>query len=177
MAARAGLEGRMIAPRCRRCGDHRLVFPLHGVEKGGPLVCPACAVGIDETFRYQRNRERAALGLDALKGHSGPTYLTRELLIEVLALTHPDKHPPERTELATRVTAELNALKPYVPDAPKPKPPPPAVTDKTSSPPERINIRDLLDSVCVDCLGLVSLYYCDACRAKWEEGTPQRDRR
>ncbi len=48
--------------------------------------------------------------------------ITTELLTDVLQLVHPDKHPPERRELATRVTQELLALQPFVFPAPKPKP-------------------------------------------------------
>ena len=38
--------------------------------------------------------------------------ITTELLRDTLRLTHPDVHPPERRELAGRVTAELRALEP-----------------------------------------------------------------
>ena len=47
--------------------------------------------------------------------------LTSELLADVLSLTHPDHHPPEREELARRVTQQLLALQPFVFPAPKPK--------------------------------------------------------
>jgi hypothetical protein len=46
--------------------------------------------------------------------------LTPELLTETIQLTHPDCHPPERRELAQRVTARLLALKPFVFPAPPP---------------------------------------------------------
>ena len=49
--------------------------------------------------------------------------LTSELLADVLRLTHPDHHPPEREDLARRVTQQLLALQPFVFPAPKPKRP------------------------------------------------------
>ena len=51
--------------------------------------------------------------------------ITSELLAETLQLTHPDKHPVERRELAKRVTQELLALKPFVFPKPQPTPAPP----------------------------------------------------
>ena len=47
--------------------------------------------------------------------------LTSELLADALRLTHPDCHPPERQELAHRVTQGLLALQPFVFPASKPK--------------------------------------------------------
>ncbi len=47
--------------------------------------------------------------------------ITSELLADTIQLTHPDKHPVERRELAKRVTQELLALKPFVFPAPKAK--------------------------------------------------------
>jgi hypothetical protein len=47
--------------------------------------------------------------------------LTSELLVDALRLAHPDHHPPERKELAQRVTQGLLALQPFVFPAPKPK--------------------------------------------------------
>ena len=52
--------------------------------------------------------------------------LTSELLADTLRLTHPDCHPPERQELAHRVTQGLLALQPFVFPATKPKPQEPA---------------------------------------------------
>ena len=45
--------------------------------------------------------------------------LTSEVLADTLKLTHPDHHPPERQELAHRVTQALLALQPFVFPAPK----------------------------------------------------------
>ncbi len=47
--------------------------------------------------------------------------ITSELLADTIQLTHPDKHPVERRDLAKRVTQELLALKPFVFPAPKEK--------------------------------------------------------
>ena len=48
--------------------------------------------------------------------------ITAELLADTIELCHPDKHPSERRDLATRVTQELLVLKPFVFPAPKAKP-------------------------------------------------------
>jgi hypothetical protein len=48
--------------------------------------------------------------------------LTSEILADALRLVHPDVHPPERQELAKRVTQQLLALQPFVFPAEKPKP-------------------------------------------------------
>jgi hypothetical protein len=117
--------------KCTRCQHETLVFPLHGVDQGGPIVCPTCAGEIEKSFSYERNCWLARLGFKEKPRGIGPTYLTLELLKDVLMLVHPDKHPPERAELAGRVTAELNVIKPYVPPAP---PPAPSVTVKNPSP-------------------------------------------
>ncbi len=37
--------------------------------------------------------------------------MSDEMLLDLLRLTHPDRHPPERKELATRVTQQVNALR------------------------------------------------------------------
>ena len=66
---------------------------------------------------------------------------TSELLNEAIALTHPDKHPPERREQATRVTQKLTELRPFVFPALQPKPPaPPGVTSKAAGLKERSRV-------------------------------------
>jgi hypothetical protein len=98
--------------------------------------------------------------------------LTSELLNEAIALTHPDKHPPERREQATRVTQELTNLKPFVFPAPQPKPPPPI---PQAAPPCNASVNvssaDLKEPSrpafpCPQCAGDIPLYYCDACKAE-----------
>jgi hypothetical protein len=94
--------------------------------------------------------------------------ITSELLADVLQLVHPDKHPPERRELAKRVTQELLALKPFVFPAPKPKPvsevSPPAhqtVAHKSEKQPEAYP--------CELCADQTPYHYCDPCKAEWEK--------
>lgn len=160
------------AYRCTRCGDTALVFPLHGVEKGGPLVCPKCAHWIENGYWPERHKHLYALGRVKHRRPADPTELSLELLQDALALTHPDKHPPERADLAHRVTAELNALKPYIRPAPKPEPPPPPkppVTDKNTSL-RGTTTKELLDAICLDCIGYPPMYFCSSCRADWQEG-------
>jgi hypothetical protein len=50
-----------------------------------------------------------------------PVELTSELLDNAIKIAHPDCHPPERQELAHRVTQGLLALKPFVFPALKPQ--------------------------------------------------------
>jgi hypothetical protein len=56
--------------------------------------------------------------------------LTSELLADAIRLAHPDYHPPERQDLARRVTQQLLALQPFAFPAPKPKPPPSPNTNR-----------------------------------------------
>jgi hypothetical protein len=95
--------------------------------------------------------------------------LTSELLADVLKLTHPDHHPPERHELAHRVTQGLLALRPFVFPALKPKSPP----DPTSRPQARTHEDKPKSSrpsyPCPDCADTTPYFYCDACRAEYEK--------
>jgi hypothetical protein len=102
--------------------------------------------------------------------------LTSELLDDVLALTHPDHHPPERKLLAHRVTQGLLALKPFVFPAPKPEPEQPEKPDPIDD-----EIKKHIDRLaevlppspprypCADCADAAPFEYCDACRAKYEK--------
>jgi hypothetical protein len=96
--------------------------------------------------------------------------LTSELLADVLRLTHPDHHPPERQELAHQVTQGLLALQPFVFPAPKPKP-----TVPTSEPRDesfkvpRVTLKEPLRYPCSDCADTVPHFYCDACKAEWNK--------
>jgi hypothetical protein len=91
--------------------------------------------------------------------------ITAELLDETLQLTHPDRHPLERRELAQRVTQELLALKPFVFPAPKPKPRPSdaSVWSHAATAVSR-NVYP-----CELCADEVPLFYCHPCRAEWEK--------
>jgi hypothetical protein len=94
--------------------------------------------------------------------------LTSELLADVLALTHPDHHPPERQLLAHQVTQKLLALKPFVFPAPEPKlelEPEPEPLIKVRTPESKPSPPRY---PCADCADTVPLYYCDACSAEYE---------
>jgi hypothetical protein len=92
--------------------------------------------------------------------------LTTELLADVLRLVHPDLHPPERQDLARRVTQGLLALQPFTFPAAKPKPEPinpPSVAAATDrSPPKKQTYP------CPDCADTVPYFYCDTCKAEWD---------
>src|SRR5258705_2190453 len=82
--------------------------------------------------------------------------LTSELLGDVLRLAHPDHHPPERRELAHRVTQKLLALQPFVFPAPKPKPGPvptgpPRVYPKSTPEPVPVPKSSSPRYPCADC--------------------------
>lgn len=67
--------------------------------------------------------------------------MTSELLTRAISPTHPDKHPPERRELAASVTSELVVLQPFVfpawkKEQPKPRKPRKA-TETTIEHPKR----------------------------------------
>ena len=95
--------------------------------------------------------------------------LTSELLADTLRLTHPDRHPPERQELARRVTQGLLALQPFVFPAAKPELKKPA--HKSSDLASKIwdNVTAKEPYPCSDCADTIPLYYCDACRAEHEK--------
>jgi hypothetical protein len=109
--------------------------------------------------------ETDAIGLEAGD-------LTVELLDDVLRLTHPDVHPPERHELATRVTRELVALKPFVFPAPQREPVP---QGESNTEPPLVRPRILEPSTspqqpaypCSLCRDHSRYYYCTACKAEW----------
>ena len=106
--------------------------------------------------------------------------LTSELLADVLRLAHPDHHPPERRDLAHRVTQRLIALQPFVFPAPKPKPTPvPEPTgDHPRSKPERQPKSSSSRYPCADCADAVPACYCDACKAEYEKREQEKfDRR
>ena len=109
--------------------------------------------------------------------------LTTELLKNTLRLTHPDHHPPERRELATRVTGELRALEPYVFAAPKPLEPASRTEHSrpTSKPKPPAEPPSVPDYPCEACELTDSWHYCTACRTefdrRWNEKTEKRNTR
>lgn len=150
------------------CKETLFLSPLHG-DAGGPLMCVPCRLNWDKDDAARRAREpdwkRKLYGDDRAYKRSEIAYLTAELLQDALVLVHPDHQPPERAELAKRVTVELLALKPFVPPKPKPTP----VTD-VRGPPPAANAKPLrLDYPCARCYATVPLYYCDGCRKQYDE--------
>ena len=107
---------------------------------------------------------------DTAKTADETVLLTSEILAGALRLTHPDVHPPERRDLANRVTAQLLALQPFVCPAIKPKPVAPddprnafvEVFAETLKEPLR------LEFPCPDCASTIPWNYCTACRAEWD---------
>jgi hypothetical protein len=104
--------------------------------------------------------------------------LTTELLTATLALTHPDKHPLERKAEANRVTQELVALKPFVFPAPEPESTPKPRSkraDVDNDPSGRLReLPRLREYPCEDCCDTIPLYYCDVCKAEYDN-RGQRD--
>jgi hypothetical protein len=155
--------------RCRSCGSTSFVGPLHG-EQGGPLFCIPCRNKWDAD--YTRDLKQCPdwkLELHGVartaRGGDDPTYLTTDLLDDAIALTHPDRHPSERAEQARLVTSKLLALKPYTLPKPKPRP----VTDKNESPNQPRNDPLRISFPCSKCFLTVPFYYCNPCRAHFEE--------
>jgi hypothetical protein len=174
---------------------------LHG-PKGGPLCCLLC-VGKWDAEHAPRRRARRVLikALKAYEAAGGSVWgddfdklkvttsgvfrddtasvdfrdLTTELLTATLALTHPDKHPPERKAEANRVTQELVALRPFVFPAPQPEPPPkPKSRSKRSDVDHDLSERlrklsPLREYPCEDCRDTIPDYYCAACKAEYDK--------
>ena len=109
-------------------------------------------------------------GADSIGADVGD--ITSELLNDTLQLTHPDRHPPERQELAKRVTAELLALKPFVFPAPKPEPPPIYKPRDTSKQGEAAPLKEPSREPaypCEACASTVPYYYCTPCKTRWDD--------
>ena len=104
--------------------------------------------------------------------------ITSEILTEVLQLTHPDHHPPEREELARTVTQKLLALQPFVFPAPKPEAPPPLSSEPSYKPaaPVKEPRKDTAPRYpCADCADALPSEYCDACRAEYDKRGHEKD--
>lgn len=98
--------------------------------------------------------------------------ITSELLADTIQLTHPDKHPPERRDLAKRVTQELLALKPFVFPAPKAKPPAAPMPRDGKSKSQRATIKEPSQTPaypCSECADTVPYYYCTACKTECDK--------
>jgi hypothetical protein len=106
---------------------------------------------------------------DAAKLGNESIDLTSELLADAIKIAHPDLHPPERRELAHKVTQGLVALQPFVFPAEKPKPVQPSTPSSVarasrapSSGPEPKRYP------CKECAADVPYFYCADCRPEWE---------
>jgi len=188
----------MSQGHCEGCGETSWLLPLHG-PKGGPLRCFKCAGAWNAEYGKCRKAGRvvikalkvffdaggefsdverlrlAASGSNlSFMGSTTDTIgtevgdLTAELLADILKLCHPDRHPPERKELATRITQELLALKPFVFPAPKPEPAQPcdASSNRRS---DDLNKPSQPAYPCEDCADTVPYFYCNACKARYDE--------
>jgi hypothetical protein len=95
--------------------------------------------------------------------------LTSEILAHALRLVHPDAHPPERQELASRVTQQLLALQPFVFPAPKPKP---VAPDERVTPlwrgPDSTAAKPLRRYPCPERASTAPVNYCAACSAEYD---------
>jgi hypothetical protein len=122
---------------------------------------------------------------DAIDSKGEITDLTTEVLDDAVRLTHPDCHPPERQELAKRVTQELLALRPFAfPKPPPPKPlpeplpeavPPPPCNDFSKSLSE--TFAKALQYPCKECASTVPYFYCTPCKDEWNKRRKiERDR-
>ena len=173
-AAFADLAPDSAKEDCGRCGNRRLLVPLHG-DKGGPQLCMPCAsqVNLDAAKSAKRWREALrAMGADKLFGvDAGPGEVTRQLLRDAITLCHPDRHP-DRIDLATRVTQELTALRPFAVEAEAPKP-----RDASASARTRLDAKP--SHPCQSCRWLAPPLYCDACRNHWnvQQERERRERR
>jgi hypothetical protein len=193
---------------CTICNQHNYVVPLHG-ERGGALCCLPCAGKWNAEHTRRRRAERvvvkalkgyfaaggklhghdfdklkfAAAGMsfsdDKLDTGADFSDLTSELLDATIALTHPDRHPPERQDEANRVTQELLALKPFVFPAVKPEPPKPKDENDACSKSHRDDFKQPSQPAypCDDCRDTISSFYCDACRAQFDKGEEQKRER
>ncbi len=165
---------------CPRCGKPTfLLLPIHG-ERGGLELCIPCGVEVRRDAS-DREREQKEFLDDFLNGRmfgkkttAGPGEISRELLTEALKLTHPDRHGPNLNALATRVSAELTALRVHA----KPKAKPAPVSGDVRSRP--VGPRPVCKKPkypCDMCRRLVPYYYCDKCRARWDANRQaERDR-
>lgn len=195
------MSAKATVGNCENCGKRELLSPLHG-ERGGPLRCIACGMEWHGKYGRRRklgrivikamkaymnagggfgdfNRLRLAASGFSVHGYDVDTIgaelgdITSELLRDTLRLTHPDCQPPERRELAHRVTQELIALQPFVFPAPTPEPPPEPGEHNTSlkvaDDPFEDALRAMAAYPCVDCADAVPQNYCNSCSAEWDK--------
>ena len=110
---------------------------------------------------------------DAINTHGENVDLTLELLDDIIRLGHPDRHPPERQDLAKRVTQSLVALRPFVFPAPKPKAPR-NESLKCASEPFKEPLRPTMVYPCKECADAIPYHYCNTCRAEFEKRAAEK---
>ncbi len=92
------------ARTCRTCGAHFNGLPFH-------YLCKSCFKTKMETERYREMFDAREQGYRAGYAAGAASALPANVVQDAIRLTHPDRHPVERVELATRVTQELLALR------------------------------------------------------------------
>ena len=98
---------------------------------------------------------------------------------------HPDHQPPERRELATRVTQELTALKPFVFPAPPKRDPKKSIfaessrNDSVKANADKLSeaLHQMYSYPCQDCAETTPYHYCDACKAEYEKREKEKRER
>lgn len=172
----------MSVGTCVRCAQPSLlVGPLHG-ERGGPLVCIPCGSKVFADIRRHERRVKLRerwfdlemANLTEREPSAAEDELCAETLEDALRLCHPDRHPPERREVADRVTRELLVLRPYVLPRAKPRDvsvvvTPPEKREPVTSPDPSTALAKIPQYPCALCKHTVPMYYCAVCRARWEE--------
>jgi hypothetical protein len=137
--------------------------PLQLLIRNGP--CTAHAPSAGSTTSFSRC---TAITADHCAACCAPVSGTANMdVADAIKIAHPDHHPPERRELARRVTEGLLALQPFTFPAPKAKsaaPPAPAGPAlKLFS--EKVKRKAF---PCSECADTTPWYYCRDCRAEWE---------
>jgi hypothetical protein len=104
---------------------------------------------------------------DTAKADGETIELTSELLADAIKIAHPDLHPPERRDLAHRVTQGLIALQPFTFPAMKPKPPAPSAPSTARAKPAASSGPEPGRYPCKECAADVPYFYCAECRTEW----------
>jgi hypothetical protein len=122
--------------------------------------------GLDKVF------DPLAYMADTAKTDGETIELTSELLADAIKIAHPDLHPPDRRELAHRVTQGLIALRPFTFPAEKPKPVAPSKPSgpmaTRTKPPAPSSGTEPKRYPCKECAADVPYYYSAECRTEFE---------
>jgi hypothetical protein len=97
--------------------------------------------------------------------------LTSELLADAIKIAHPDLHPPERRDLAHRVSQGLLALQPFTFPAHKPTTKPISKQPASTGSARKSKLSNDGKSKpypCKECAATVPYYYCTECKTEWE---------